>query len=364
MINNMKISKLQVFFLVIGGTYGVGTYLIADVIKIGGRSSWITSFGMFVILLPMVLLMLYISKDYPGKTLLEIIEITGGKVISKLITLLFILVATGITIANLSFSTNMTKNYMLPNTPTWITLVVALFLATAVASSGIEVLARMIVSFIPILILIYFILSLMGLKNFELTNLRPFDITLPTFLETSYLSTSIGSEVLLLFFIAIAAIKDKKSNYKNIFNSGILSFIILPIWITVSLIGTLSQEVATSIAHANLNLYMFIGIGRYIQGTELLLLSADIFMFTVKAALYLYCVWIALKHLLNNKVKHSKILLYISAAIVFITCLFLTNYNVIYNLTLQFLKYIVLPFGILVILITSLLVFNNKHQKV
>jgi spore germination protein KB len=360
----MKISHLQVLSLIALGSYGTAVFFLSEIIYVSGRTAWITPVFLELFILPCILLIMYISKDYEGLTIFEIIELITGKFISKLLCLIYIGINIIISIFNLALSTNITRSYMLHVTPLWIPLILTLIVATLIAGSGIEVIGRMCALLMPILISCFIIFLLIGYNNFDISNLRPFlDKGIMNVGNSFYLLNSLLSEVLLLLFIITAAIREKKQIIKHTFKYSFLLFIIIPMFIFVSYIGILSYEVVSKTAFGGLNVSMFAGVERYIQGTEVFVLIVILFMSILKLSTCLYCTGISFNQIFNNKIKNQYYIICFFSIIIFVSVFFFTNFNYVYKINLLFFQYIVIPFSLFIILFSFSIVTYKKVRN-
>lgn len=361
MINNLKISNFQVLSLIALGSYGSAVFFLTEIINIAGRTAWVTPLFIEFIILPAILLIIYASKDYDGLTIFEIIEHISGKLVSSIICLIYIGINIVLSIFNLALATNITKSNLLHTTPFWIPLFLTLLIATFIASSGIEVIGRICALLIPILTLCYIAFLLIGYDNFDFNNLKPFlDKGIDNLGNSFYLTNSILSEVLLLLFVLTSAMKNKAIILGKVAKSSLIIFVIIPMFIIVSYIGILSQEVSSMVAFGGLNISMFAGIERYVQGTEIFVLVVIIFFSILKITTFLYCIRISFNQIFNKKVKNPVYILLPSSIIIFIGSLTYFNFNYVYKQCLLFYQYIVIPFSLALILFTLILIFFKR----
>lgn len=361
MINNLKISNFQVLSLIALGSYGSAVFFLTEIINIAGRTAWVTPLFIEFIILPAILLIIYASKDYDGLTIFEIVEHISGKLVSSIICLIYIGINIVLSIFNLALATNITKSNLLHTTPFWIPLFLTLLIATFIASSGIEVIGRICALLIPILTLCYIAFLLIGYDNFDFNNLKPFlDKGIDNWGNSFYLTNSILSEVLLLLFVLTSAMKNKAIILGKVAKSSLIIFVIIPMFIIVSYIGILSQEVSSMVAFGGLNISMFAGIERYVQGTEIFVLVVIIFFSILKITTFLYCIRISFNQIFNKKVKNPVYILLPSSIIIFIGALTYFNFNYVYKQCLLFYQYIVIPFSLALILFTLILIFFKR----
>jgi spore germination protein KB len=110
---------------------------------------------------------------FPGKDLIEILEIVFGKVIGKAIGLLFIWYAFHLGTLVLRNLGEFIDNVALPETPMIVSMVIISFLSAWVAKEGVEVLGRLSEIFIVVLFTIIFTIQILITPQLHFRNIEP-----------------------------------------------------------------------------------------------------------------------------------------------------------------------------------------------
>ncbi|WP_406543538.1 GerAB/ArcD/ProY family transporter [Clostridium ljungdahlii] len=106
------ISGPQLIFLIIG-LLQASTLTAAFITGITKTNTWIVLLAGFIIILPLLLIYTSLSKKFPNKNLIEIIETTYGRYLGKIISILYIYFFWYIVSANLRFTADFFSTYLL-----------------------------------------------------------------------------------------------------------------------------------------------------------------------------------------------------------------------------------------------------------
>lgn len=128
----------------------------------------------FVLFLPVLYAADKLAMKFPGKSIIEYLPLIFGKVIGKLIGLLYIIFALMVMLVALRFTLELMNTYFLIRTPDIVVAAIILVTTAYTAYHGIEVITRL-GSFIfgPVLIIIVIGIFLM-FENFQLKAIQPF----------------------------------------------------------------------------------------------------------------------------------------------------------------------------------------------
>jgi spore germination protein KB len=164
------ISSSQLFFMV--------TALIQSSAVLGSFSSgitkqdsWLAVIVAAVVSSPALLIYLSLMRRFPGKNLMEILELIYGTFLGKAVSLLYILGFFEISFANLRFMGDLLLTYIMPESPLVVIAIIFTVLAGWIIRRGLEVLARfatVAVAIVTVMIVVTFILLIpqMNVTNF------------------------------------------------------------------------------------------------------------------------------------------------------------------------------------------------------
>jgi spore germination protein len=135
--------------------------------------SWLTILAGGIVILPVILLMVKLSQQFPGQTVFQYAGRIAGKPIGKglcLLLIVYFLVIAGFEIRTL---VEVTVFFLLEGTPKWAIVVPFIWLGTYLVSGGINAIARLYQIIFPITILVLFVSYAVSLRLFDFDNLRP-----------------------------------------------------------------------------------------------------------------------------------------------------------------------------------------------
>jgi spore germination protein (amino acid permease) len=355
------ISKVQAVFLVFFSLAGVSLYAFSIVYSADGRGAWVTDIVGALMLIPPALWLLYLGGMYPGKTILEIIEITAGKIVSRIINTVFILVSIVLAVCMLNFFASLIQIYFLINTPTWVTMLVVTALGTLMARSGIETMGRLFAILVVLIILLFFPGQGMGIGQFKMENLIPVFFTAPFRLVAgTYEHACQFSEALLFIMVMTSALPSPVKYFKAI-SAG---FILLGFsyglagMICIALLGI---EVFSSMPFSAINVSQSVQVGGFIHGLEIFILIPYTFIEYSKIAIYLYGSWTAARQICND--WKPQLHLWVLSAVTIGAAVWVNSYNTAYYLAVMISRYFMLPFILLVLSIATIGCLVKKRRK-
>jgi len=276
-----EISARQFFILTFGLT--VGTSILVTPIgyaHTAREDAWIASLFSLLINLAMVVIYIALARLYPGKSLFAIFESTVGKVLGKLITLLYLfyfLLLTGTLLGNLGF---FMSSEMMPETP--IESIQYIFMAAAIicARKGIIILARFGELVFPWIIFLFTLLVLTLLPKVDWNYIKPMlEDGWSPIMKAGFQSSMFQELIALLVFFPM--LQQKKEGERAFIWGAITGSMILFIIVLLSILvlGIEQTENSTFPAYA---LAKTINIGNFLQRVEGILITIWIMTFFIK----------------------------------------------------------------------------------
>ena len=183
----------------------------------------------------------YLAKRFPDRTPYEYSSDLFGKVGGKIFNALMILVFLGIASSEARPIAYLIKTYLLPNTPSWLTIFVMMFTVYYLIRFGINSLGRISEIFIIIAVLCLAVLLIMAVPyiDFSYFNRHIIPPGAGNFFKSSFsVATAFFPLAMLLFFIPFTPIS-KRMLPSLIISTGIVSIIFITFGvISVSIFGT------------------------------------------------------------------------------------------------------------------------------
>jgi len=219
----------------------MGSSLIIGVGSSVKNDAWIAAIIGLLMFLPVMLIYSRIQALLPGKNLFDIVNIAFGRIIGKIITLLYIWYAFHLGALVIRNFGEFVNTVSMPETPMIVTL---LFLGTVCVYAvrmGLEVMGRISTYFIPIVILIPVVVYILAIPQFNLCNLKPIlSEGFTPVLEAGFSVFAFPFAESFIFLGVFFSLKTKKSPYKVYFTGVMMAGIVL-VFLTIRNIGILGN---------------------------------------------------------------------------------------------------------------------------
>lgn len=135
--------------------------------------SWLTILLGGIIIMPIILLMVFLCRQFPGETVFQfagrIVGKLPGKLLGCLLVFFFVAIA-GFEIRSLA---EVTLFFLLEGTPIWAVVLPFIWVGAYLVTGGINSIARVFQIVFPITILVLLISFIVSLRIFDINNLRP-----------------------------------------------------------------------------------------------------------------------------------------------------------------------------------------------
>lgn len=154
-------------------TFIIGSTLI---VGIGGESkndAWLAALTGMIMAGPVILIYARLLALYPGRDLSEILTLTLGKWLGKAIVILYIWYSFhlgSLVIRNFGEFVNIVN---MPETPILIPMLMLGILLIVAAKCGVEVMGRTATFFLPLVLLVIVIVSLLAIPDLDVEHLKP-----------------------------------------------------------------------------------------------------------------------------------------------------------------------------------------------
>lgn len=359
MENEGKLTHGQTAFLFFGGASGNIIYTFTWVTKVAGRPFWIATLIGVLLNIPFAVWMLYLGSYKQDATIFDILQEGFGRFVCGIIILLYLVINIASAVCMLNMFTGTVKIYFLLGTPSFIIMLLIVFLCALFVNSGIQTFAKLIEILVLFLMSNYFLgfgLSFTGLFNIK--NIIPiFDTSVSGFSEGVLITAGSDMECLLFLMATVNLTPQTKKQYLSI-AKGLFMWAVCLSFAIFIMEGDIGQEMLSRVAQAGITVSRIIQIGEFIRGLEILLLITYHFFAIVKITMFLYSSCVALKKLLN--IKKGKLLIIPVALLIFIPSMLMDSFNSGYFLSLFLGSYVIFPFSLLVLLLAS---FSAKKIK-
>jgi len=279
-----QISDKEAIFLVI--TFVIGSSLIVGVGGSADNDAWIAVIVGIIMVIPMLLVYSRILSLFQGKDLFDILNITLGKTIGKIVSILYILYAFHLGALVLRNFGEFVNTVAMPETPMIVILLSMVLISIIAVSLGIEVMGRTTTYFLPILILILAAVQLLAIPQLNLNYIKPIlGNGLTPVLKGGFSAFSFPFAETVLFIGVFSSLKTKKSPFKVYFwGISIAAFIIFFTTIrNISLIGNM----LSSFYFPSYQAVSMIRVGDFIERIEVSVAGVFIFGAFIKSSICL-----------------------------------------------------------------------------
>ncbi len=284
-------TSLPIIIFIISTIVGVGIVTLPrqTAAVVGQPNMWMSVIlGAGIAFINAIFLFMLI-KRFPMKTVFDIGTELTGKWIGKGINLIFVTYMIAISSYIIRTMAEIVNYYLLDNTPKFVVLLVLVVSCMYLVSSGLSNIILFFQLYFPIILFMFFVLTLLSIKNIEPTHLRPifyFDgIEILKGAHTTFFSF-VGYELIMVLSGKFTFTKWKPT--LTIFSISIGSVCVIYVLFFILNIGVLSIEELKVITFPTIEMAKAIEFqGFFFERFELLFLFGWIItIFTTLAAYY------------------------------------------------------------------------------
>lgn len=233
--DNMTVSTIVLFI--------TSTALFVSSGKIAGSDSWVSILiSMFI---AMIIIVIYarIMILHPDKNFFEIIEFLFGKILGKIICIIYTFYVVYLGAMQLYFSGEYMITASFPETPQFVPKIFFAILITWAVKEGIEIIGRFSLLFIFVFGLILLILIIFLIPEMEISNIQPFLLNNPKLISKGIIDVLTSPFLQIIIFTMIFTSSSfKQSYYKILLKGHLLSGVIL-LCISISAILLLGEDI-------------------------------------------------------------------------------------------------------------------------
>lgn len=219
----------------------IGSSLILGIGGEAKNDAWIAGIVGLIMVIPMLLVFSRILTLFQGKDLFDILNITLGPLIGKIVAIIYIWYAFHLGALVLRNYGEFINTVAMPETPMFVSLFCLGLVCIIAVKLGIEVLGRTTTYFLPILLFIIVVVQLLAIPQLHLNYIKPIlgNGLIPV-LKGGFLTFSFPFAETVLFIGIFGSLKTKKSPFK-VYYWGILISAIVIIATTIRNIAVLGN---------------------------------------------------------------------------------------------------------------------------
>lgn len=269
----------------------IGTSLILGVGGEAKNDIWIAEIVGLIMFLPMLLVYSRILWLFPEKDLFDIIDLTLGKVLGKIVEIIYIWYAFHLGALILRNFGEFINAVAMPETPMLVPLLCLGVVCIIGVSLGVEILGRTTTYFIPLILFIVVFVELLAIPKLHLNYIKPvLENGLVPVLMGGFQTFSFPFAETVLFIGAFSSLKTKKSPLRIYFWGTIISAIIILI-VTFRNIAVLGNMLG-SYKFPSYSAVSRISIGDFLQRIEVTVSFVFIYCAFIKSSI---CLLVACK---------------------------------------------------------------------
>ncbi|MDP4109588.1 MAG: endospore germination permease [Bacillota bacterium] len=268
MENEFLTRRQAICFLII---FVLGSTIVFGVTGELEQDAWIAVIGGVLIALVFSLVYARIMKIYPEKSLFGILEEVFGKILGKVLTVIFTWYAIHLGAAIMRTFTDYVSSTALPTTPPIVIMIVMLAVVLYLAKSGTETFGKWCVAAIMIIIPVFISVTLFSLKGMNFANLLPvFSHGLGKTLSVSYTQFSLPFGEIVLFLAAAGTVRKEDSPYR-IYIYSILLVGLIALIVNLRNLAVLGPELVKESYYPSFTTAKIVNIGEFLARIESLI---------------------------------------------------------------------------------------------
>lgn len=274
------------------GTYLVAIFIMGSTLILGiggeaGNAAWIAAVVGLLMVVPMILIYSRLLFLFHGKDLFEILESILGRMLGKMIALLFVWYAFHLGALVIRNFGEFINTVSMPETPILVPMLFLGISCIANARSGVEVIGRMSTYLLPIVVVIIVLVQILAIPQLEMDNLRPIlEQGITPVLQGGFAAFTFPFAESILFMGVFNSLKNKKTIFK-VYSFGILFAGTIIVMLTIRnivVLGDLREKLYFP-SHVAVSR---IAIGNFIQRMEVTVAFVFIVGAFVKSSVCLY----------------------------------------------------------------------------
>lgn len=255
-----------------------------------GNGTWITFIISGVFTLIIVFIYSYVMNSFPEKDIYDISRILMGNIISKIVSLAFVIYAMYVAIISLNNIVGFSNLITLNKTPIIITGFIIVSWSGYIIHSqgGIEAVARTYMILFPIILSIYFLFTFLLIPQMNFDNLLPISTEpFKDIIHTSHMTFSNTGGDFVLFMALLIDPRKKHNRLKSYTIATIVTTIIF-VYNSLFITSVLGVHLYHDAKYPVLNAFSIFNYSNFISRIELLIALFLMFSIVCKISIGIY----------------------------------------------------------------------------
>lgn len=214
MTKTEKIPPLQFLFAIIAFIQGA-SLLTKFSLAISQRDTWICVINAFALTTFVILIYGVLINKFPGMTIIEINDAVFGKIVGKIISLLYLYFFLSLTTLNIRNVCSFTLHNVLPETPLSIIVITFVFVCAYIVRKGVH--AMMSYGFLVVIAvsIVTALNTILLLKEMSFDNFLPvLSLSVKDYIQSTHTISAISFGEIFIFFMLMPNLTKPKSGKK------------------------------------------------------------------------------------------------------------------------------------------------------
>ncbi|EPR12299.1 GerAB/ArcD/ProY family transporter [Ruminiclostridium papyrosolvens] len=346
--------------------YTLGSTLVLGAGGFAKNDVWLAILISILMSAPILLLYCKIQMFYPGKNIYEIFDSVFGKVIGKVMSLVFIWYSFHLGSLVIRNFTEFIVTVSLQKTPQNIVGLFMIFLCIWAVRAGIETIGRWTAIMLPVTIFVIFAVTLLFAPLFNFKNLKPVLYNgMGPVIDSAFSVFAFPFAETVIFLAVLSHLKEQKSVYKVYFLNLLISGISI-LLVSVRTLLTLGVPNISILFFPTFASVRLINIGDFLQRIEITVAMVFLFAGFIKISICLYSTSIGIAHLFRFN-SYRQVVALLGLAMSILSVIIYSNTSEMFDWSDKIYKYyafifqVVLP-GITFIVIEARKMFSRKRK--
>ncbi len=296
--------KPSQYMLLIPGFLSGSLLILAFFSNLAKQDSWIIVLFSVPIILPFLALYVYVSKKFPGKSLIEIHEIVYGKVAGRIISALYVFFFLSLLSFNIRDMSVFYTSAIMLETPPVVFMVATTALCAYAVKKDIKVIARVSAAVFILLMIALFFTVVLLLGDLRFDNILPiFELPADKFVQALVIMSFVPFGEIILFLMVTPYIKDYKKLGR--YSLGGLCIAALVYLLVIIRNTTVLGAAGNYFALPSYQSVQMINIGEFLNRVELFIALNQTASLFIKISILYFATVNALNQIMRLKSKRA-----------------------------------------------------------
>lgn len=280
-----EISCSQLIFLI--GGYMQGGLLSSFSDPISKHDTWLAVLAALFLGLLFSLVYSALAMKFPGKNLIQIIDLIYGPYLGMFISFQYILLFITALSTYLWFIGDFVLTYIMPETPILLIMIMFTFVCAWAVRQGIEIIARISIICVFTTSSIALITFVLLLKDMDFTNFLPFfEVSLGDFIQSTHIIMHVSFSEVVIFLMVIPYLNKPTQTRKSVLIGLLLGGLTL-FFVSIRNIAVLGP-LSSIVTSPSMEAVRLINLAKIISRLEILVAMVHIFLLFIIASVLYY----------------------------------------------------------------------------